>query len=182
MSFVYLNFSYNVRKTNLLVRKKCKEIVLYICHIPWLFENYFLNTTESMWLVRLLFWSYDRVLTNSLIYTTCSDLCRLTRKNNMYPRSCDLVSCKNDLLARMFDLLDLRYYRFNILYIWLCISWVLTTWICILCQKPFMQHILFNNSKLIKIQTFKRWLFKVKEERLENSPDKADRDIGKKKK
>lgn len=44
-----------------------------------------------------------------------------------------------------------------------------------------MQHILFNNSKLIKIQTFKRWLFKVKEERLENSPDKADRDIGKKK-
>lgn len=99
----------------------------------------------------------------------------------MYPRSCDLVSCKNDLLARMFDLLDLRYYRFNILYIWLCISWVLTTWICILCQKTFMQHILFNNSKLIEIQTFKRWLFKVKEERLENSPDKADRDIGKKK-
>lgn len=44
-----------------------------------------------------------------------------------------------------------------------------------------MQHILFNNSKLIEIQTFKRWLFKVKEERLENSPDKADRDIGKKK-
>lgn len=48
-----------------------------------------------------------------------------------------------------------------------------------------MHHILFNNSKLIKIKTFKRWLFKVKEERLEkksdDSPDKADRDIGKKK-
>lgn len=48
-----------------------------------------------------------------------------------------------------------------------------------------MHHILFNNSKLIKIKTFKRWLFKVKEERLEkksdDSTDKTDRDIGKKK-
>lgn len=62
MSFVYLNLSYNVRKTNWLERKEYKEIVLYIWHISWLFENYFLNTTESMWLVRLLSWSYDRVL------------------------------------------------------------------------------------------------------------------------